>query len=134
MGGTGWTRSEDDSATSMMRAMVRTASTGKRPAAVSPDSMTASVPSKMALATSEASARVGRGLRIIESSISVAVMTGRPARLARSMICFWIAGTRSGPTSTPRSPRATITASVASMIGWSASMASGRSSFAMMGC
>jgi hypothetical protein len=30
----------------------------------------------MALATSEASARVGRGLRIIESSISVAVMTG----------------------------------------------------------
>lgn len=39
-------------------------STGYFPAAVSPDSITASVPSKMALATSDASARVGRGLLI----------------------------------------------------------------------
>src|SRR5437588_318725 len=38
--------------------------------------MTASVPSKMALATSLASARVGRGFSIIDSSICVAVITG----------------------------------------------------------
>lgn len=36
----------------------------------------ASVPSKMALATSETSARVGRGFSIIESSIWVAMITG----------------------------------------------------------
>ena len=40
--------------------------------------MTASVPSSTALATSAASARVGRGLRIMESSICVAVMTSFP--------------------------------------------------------
>jgi putative Mn2+ efflux pump MntP len=41
--------------------------------------MMASVPSSTALATSLASARVGRGLRIIESSICVAVITGLAA-------------------------------------------------------
>ena len=46
---------------------------------VSPESITASVPSSTAFATSDASARVGRGLRIIESSICVAVTTGIPA-------------------------------------------------------
>ena len=46
--------------------------------AVSPESITQEVPSKTALATSETSARVGRGLRIMESSICVAVMTGLP--------------------------------------------------------
>lgn len=56
-----------------------TASTGKEPAAVSPLSMTQSVPSSTALATSVASARVGRGFLIILSSICVAVMTGLPA-------------------------------------------------------
>ena len=49
-----------------MRAIVRTVSAGSWPMAVSPESMSASVPSNTALATSEASARVGRGLRIIE--------------------------------------------------------------------
>ena len=39
------------------------------PFAVSPDSMTQSVPSRTALATSEVSARVGRGLLIMLSSI-----------------------------------------------------------------
>ena len=58
---------------------------GIRPTAVSPESMTASVPSKMALATSLASARVGRGLWRIESSMSVAVMTGLPAARASAM-------------------------------------------------
>ena len=59
-----------------MRTIVPTASIGYLPAAVSPESMIASVPSMMAFATSLASARVGRGLRIMESSICVAVMTG----------------------------------------------------------
>ena len=57
-----------------------TDSRGYLPLAVSAESMTASVPSKMALATSVASARVGRGFSIIDSSICVAVMTGLPPR------------------------------------------------------
>ena len=44
----------------MMRAIICTASTGYSPDAVSAESMTASEPSKIALATSDASARVGR--------------------------------------------------------------------------
>ena len=58
-----------------------TASTGNAPAAVSPESITQSVPSSTALATSVASARVGRGFLHIDSSICVAVMTGLPAML-----------------------------------------------------
>ena len=46
--------------------------------AVSALSITASVPSQMALATSDASARVGRGLVVIDSSICVAVMESFP--------------------------------------------------------
>lgn len=44
-------------------------STGNEPAAVSPESITQSVPSSTALATSVASARVGRGFLHIDSSI-----------------------------------------------------------------
>ena len=62
-----------------MRSIMRTASSGYLPAAVSAESMIASVPSKMAFATSLASARVGRGFKIMLSSICVAVMTGLPA-------------------------------------------------------
>src|SRR5690606_40421765 len=58
-----------------MRAIAATASTGYWPDAVSPDSITASVQSSTALATSETSARVGRGLAIIDSIICVAVLT-----------------------------------------------------------
>ncbi len=47
------------SACSAIFAMALTASTGNFPEAVSPDSMTAEVPSKTALATSVISARVG---------------------------------------------------------------------------
>ena len=47
----------------------------------SPDSITASVPSRMALATSVASARVGMRLVTIDSSICVAVMTGLPGEV-----------------------------------------------------
>ena len=42
----------------------------------------------MALATSEASARVGRGLSIIDSSICVAVMTGLRYSAARQVDVF----------------------------------------------
>ena len=59
-----------------MVSMYAAAPTGYLPTAVSPESITASVPSKMALATSETSARVGLGLSIIDWSICVAVITG----------------------------------------------------------
>src|SRR5579862_7601903 len=78
--------------------------------------MRASLPSKMALATSEASARVGRGFSCIESSICVAVITGTSASRACMMICFCATGTFSGFISTPRSPRATITQSATARI------------------
>ena len=58
--------------------------------AVSPDSITASVPSYTALATSVTSALVGRGLRIMESNIWVAVITGLLASLHLRIISFWI--------------------------------------------
>ena len=99
------------SASSMMRAIMLTASTGYFPLAVSAESITASEPSKIALATSEASARVGRGFSVIDSSICVAVITGRRNSRARAIIFFCTTGTRSGFISTPRSPRATITPS-----------------------
>ena len=99
-----------------MRFIVATASTGYCPAADSADSITASAPSKIAVATSDTSARVGTGLVIIDSSICVATTTGLPARRAARVICFWMPGTFSSGISTPRSPRATISASVKSMI------------------
>ena len=60
--------------------IVATASTGYSPMAVSSDSMSAEVPSRTALATSLASARVGSGAWSIDSSICVAVITGLPVR------------------------------------------------------
>ena len=50
------------------------------------------------------------------SSICVATTTGLPARRAARVICFWMPGTFSSGISTPRSPRATISASARSMI------------------
>jgi hypothetical protein len=58
--------------------MTSTTRTGCCPIAVSSDSITASLPSRMALATSATSARVGCGEDTIEKSIWVAVMTGFP--------------------------------------------------------
>ena len=55
--------------------MACTALTGYLPTALSADSITASVPSMTAFATSETSARVGTGLWIIDSIICVAVIT-----------------------------------------------------------
>ena len=49
--------------------------------------MTQSVPSSTALATSVASARVGRGFLIMLSSICVAVITGLPACTPRVNLC-----------------------------------------------
>ena len=51
-----------DSARNAVSAIMLTASSGYLPLAVSPESMTQSAPSRTALATSETSARVGRGL------------------------------------------------------------------------
>src|ERR1700683_3064813 len=65
---------------SAIRFIVATASTGYWPAADSADSMTASAPSNMAVATSETSARVGTGLAIMDSSIWVAATQGFAAR------------------------------------------------------
>ncbi len=94
----------------------RTASSGYLPLAVSPLSMTQSAPSVTALPTSLISARVGRGLTIMLSSIWVAQMTGLPAMLHRAMSFFWAAKTSAAGISIPRSPRATMTPSVASRI------------------
>ena len=77
------------------------------PIAVSPEVITASVPSKMADAQSVTSARVGTGLVIIDSIICVAVMQNLFAALAFRMRNFCAVGTRCSPSSTPRSPRAT---------------------------
>ena len=52
--------------------------TGKRPRSVSAPSRNASVPSSTAFATSVASARVGRGLTSIVSTMRV-MITGLPA-------------------------------------------------------
>src|SRR5260221_5428255 len=59
----------ESSATSQMRLIEATVSTGYLPLAVSADNITASVPSSTALATSDTSARVGTGLEIIDSII-----------------------------------------------------------------
>ena len=53
----------------MIRAIVSTASIAKSPTDVSPESISASAPSRTAFAQSVASARVGREFVIIESSI-----------------------------------------------------------------
>ncbi len=129
-GGQGFT---EVSACSAMRVMNSTVCTGYLPTAVSPESMTQSVPSRMAFATSEVSARVGWGFSIMLSSIWVAVITGVSAQWQASMIFFWSSGTFSGDISTPRSPRATMMPSASQMIWSRFTIASGFSIFAMIG-
>ena len=68
---------------------------------VSAESITADVPSITAFATSAASARVGSGDWIIDSSICVAVITNLPLCVARRIVSFCISGTRATPASTP---------------------------------
>jgi hypothetical protein len=60
-------------------------------------------------------------------------MTGTPARLQRSTTSFWMAGTSARESSTPRSPRATMTASTQRRMALSCRIASTRSSFATTG-
>mmetsp|Transcript_59733 Transcript_59733/g.139766 ORF Transcript_59733/g.139766 Transcript_59733/m.139766 type:complete len:347 (-) Transcript_59733:627-1667(-) len=99
-----------DSASRAAEASAMTASHGKSPLAASPESITASAPSQTALQTSLTSARVGTGFLIILSTTCVALMTKRPACFARAMSSFCAKGTRFRPSSTPRSPRATMRA------------------------
>ncbi len=54
---------------------------------------------------------MGSGWCIIDSSIWVAVITVHPLSRAERMMSFCSSGTSGAPISTPRSPRATITAS-----------------------
>ena len=103
------------------------------PTAVSWESITASVPSRIALATSATSARVGREEATIESSICVAVIDGRARRPATRSNCFWTIGTSSIGSSIPRSPRATITQSAARMMSSAESTACGFSILAING-
>mmetsp|Transcript_109169 Transcript_109169/g.352445 ORF Transcript_109169/g.352445 Transcript_109169/m.352445 type:complete len:286 (-) Transcript_109169:105-962(-) len=98
------------SASSTAAASAFTASHGYLPLAASPLSITASVPSHTAFCRSDTSARVGTGHSIMLSTICVAVMTKSPACFARVMSSFCAKGTRFTPSSTPRSPRATISA------------------------
>ncbi len=112
--------------------MVLTASTGYLPAAVSPESMMAEVPSKMALATSVISARVGRGCSIMESSIWVAVMTGLPQATHWAIICFCSTGISVKSISTPMSPRATMMPSATEIISERLLMPSWFSIFAII--
>ncbi len=104
---------------------------GYWPAADSADSIIASAPSKIAVATSETSARVGTGLAIIDSSIWVATTTGLPARRQARVMSFCTPGTFSSGISTPRSPRATISASARSRISARRATACGFSIFAI---
>ncbi len=117
----------------IIESITLTASTGYFPDAVSPDSITASVPSSIAFATSDASALVGLVCCVIDSSIWVAVITTFPFMLARSISIFWMTGTCSVAISTPRSPLATIIPSTTSMISSMLSRALGFSIFAMIG-
>ena len=100
----------------MIRAIVSTALDRVGPTLVSPDSITASAPSSTAFATSEASARVGRGVRDHRLQHLGRHDDRLGARRAFSMTRFWRTGTSSSGHSTPRSPRATITPSKASTI------------------
>ena len=118
---------------SAIEASIATDSTGYWPTALSCESITASVPSRIALATSVTSARVGRDERTIESSIWVAVIEGRASAPASAITCFCTIGTSSIRSSMPRSPRATITQSAARTISSARWTACGFSILAIRG-
>mmetsp|Transcript_27355 Transcript_27355/g.51872 ORF Transcript_27355/g.51872 Transcript_27355/m.51872 type:complete len:337 (+) Transcript_27355:278-1288(+) len=96
--------------------MVLALSSGYCPLADSPESMTQSDPSRTAFPTSVTSARVGRGLRCMLSSIWVATITGFPARLHSRTIFFWRMRSSAKGISTPRSPLATMIPSLSARI------------------
>ena len=76
-------RNRPSSVVWQMRSSHSTDSTGSWPTALSSESMTPSAPSMTALATSVASARVGRGLETMLSSICVATIAIRPGGVRR---------------------------------------------------
>lgn len=125
--------SSSSSAASTIFDMVLTVSIGYWPTEDSAESITASAPSRMALATSDASARVGRELVIIDSIIWVATITGLAFRRHISTRRFCTIGTFSSGYSTARSPRATITASKAITTSCMLATACGFSTLAMTG-
>src|SRR3989344_4038097 len=121
-----------DSVSSIILSMMETASTGYLPRAVSSESITASLPSMMAKATSVTSALVGSGLSIIVYIICVAVMTGFLAALVLVIILLSKKGTFSIGIFWPRSPRAIMIASLTAIISSKLSSASCRSILAMI--
>mmetsp|Transcript_6339 Transcript_6339/g.18215 ORF Transcript_6339/g.18215 Transcript_6339/m.18215 type:complete len:220 (-) Transcript_6339:694-1353(-) len=95
-----------------MARMVVTVKTGFLPRSVSAPSRKASAPSITALATSVASARVGRGLLPMVSTSRV-MMTGLPRMLQLAIMAFWMSAIFSGTTSRPRLPRLMMMPSLA---------------------
>jgi len=79
---------ETSSAFAAIAAMVFTAPSGNEPLAVSPESITASVPSNTALATSVISARVGSGFWIIDSKQNIYTPSQRKIRFRRNWPLF----------------------------------------------
>ena len=113
--------------------IVLTTSTGNFPTDVSPDSMTASAPSIIELATSFTSALDGVRLSIIDSIIWVAIIIGFLAILDLRTKSFWFKGTSSAGISRPKSPLATIIPSAFLIISSILTIASGFSIFAIIG-
>ena len=128
-----FTRS-DFSASTQISAIALIVCTGYIPAADSAESMTASVPSNTAFATSLTTPRVGTGALIIDSIICVAVIVNLSASSASLIMRFCKAGTAALPTSMAKSPRATIMPSLSAIMLLSASIsiASARSTFAIV--
>ncbi len=134
-GTSGWRPRESSSSSAAWTIfdIVLTVSIGYWPTEDSAESITASAPSRIALATSEASARVGRELVIIDSIIWVATITGLALRRHISISRFCTIGTFSSGYSTARSPRATITPSNARTTSSMFSTACGFSTLAITG-
>ena len=97
---------------------------GCRPIAVSPVSSSASAFCRTASATSATSARVGVGKVSMLERKWEATRTGLFRCRQSFTICRWTIGTSASGICAPRSPRATITASLASMISASRGRAS----------
>ena len=115
----------------MMRLIVSTTNTGYSPMAVSPLSITASAPSRTALATSVTSLRLGFVRFIMLSIICVATITGLARCMHLRISSFWRMGTCSTGNSTPRSPRAIMMPSLSTMMSRIFLIASGISILAI---
>mmetsp|Transcript_25267 Transcript_25267/g.47780 ORF Transcript_25267/g.47780 Transcript_25267/m.47780 type:complete len:213 (-) Transcript_25267:932-1570(-) len=101
------------SASLQMDSTVRTDRAAWSPRSVSAPNKIPSAPSSTMLATSVASARVGRGLEVM-LSITRVMITGLPARLHFCRTIFWMRAIFSTGTSRPRHARERMTASACS--------------------